>query len=51
VWFKNVINAYALQKMEEAGKHINTFKERLRYSYWVGYLKERGINIHFFKSL
>ena len=31
--------------------NINTFKERLRYSYWVGYLKERGINIHFFKSL
>ena len=30
VWFKNVINAYALQKMEEAGKHINTFKEDLR---------------------
>ena len=24
VWFKNVINAYALQKMEETGKHINT---------------------------
>lgn len=31
--------------------NINTFKERLRYSYWVGYLKERGVNIHFFKSL
>ena len=30
VWFKNVINAYTLQKMEEAGKHINTFKEDLR---------------------
>ena len=29
VWFKNVINAYALQKLEEAGKHINTFKEDL----------------------
>ncbi|MFR8904772.1 MAG: hypothetical protein ACLVHS_13360 [Blautia wexlerae] len=30
MWFKNVINAYTLQKMEEAGKHINTFKEDLR---------------------
>lgn len=30
VWFKNVINAYTLQKMEEAGKHINTFKEDIR---------------------
>ena len=30
VWFKNVSNAYALQKMEEAGEHINTFKEDLR---------------------
>ena len=29
VWFKNVINAYALQKLEEAGKHINNFKEDL----------------------
>ena len=25
-----MINAYTLQKMEEAGKHINTFKEDLR---------------------
>ena len=30
VWVKNVSNAYALQKMEEAGEHINTFKEDLR---------------------
>ncbi len=30
VWFKNVINAYALQKMEEEGQHINTFKEDLK---------------------
>lgn len=30
---------------------IKTFKERLQYSYWVGYLKERGIDIHFFRSL
>ena len=30
VWFKSVINAYALQKMEEEGQHINTFKEDLR---------------------
>lgn len=30
VWMKNVINAYALQKKAEAGKHINTFKEDLR---------------------
>ena len=30
VWFKSVINVYALQKMEEEGQHINTFKEDLR---------------------
>ena len=30
VWFKNVINAYALQKMKEEGQHINTFKEDLK---------------------
>ena len=30
VWVKNVSNAYALQKMEESGEHINTFKEDLR---------------------
>ena len=30
VWFKNIINAYVLQKMEEEGQHINTFKEDLR---------------------
>ena len=30
IWIKNVINAYALQKQAEAGKHINTFKEDLR---------------------
>ena len=30
VWFKNVINAYVLQKMEEEGQHINTFKEDLK---------------------
>lgn len=29
VWIKNVVNAYELQKLEEAGKHINTFKEDL----------------------
>ena len=30
VWFKNIINAYVLQKMEEEGQHINTFKEDLK---------------------
>ena len=30
VWIKNVVNAYELQKLSEAGKHINTFKEDLR---------------------
>ena len=30
VWFKNIINAYVLQKMEDEGQHINTFKEDLR---------------------
>lgn len=27
VWMKNVINVHKLQMMEEAGEHINTFKE------------------------
>lgn len=30
IWFKNVVNAYELQKLEEAGKHINTFREDLK---------------------
>lgn len=30
VWFKNVLNVYKLQKMDEAGMHINTFKEDLK---------------------
>ena len=30
VWFKNIINAYVLQKMEEEGQHINTFREDLK---------------------
>lgn len=30
VWMKNVTNAYVLQKKEEAGMHLNTFKEDLR---------------------
>jgi arabinogalactan oligomer/maltooligosaccharide transport system permease protein len=30
VWIKNTVNAYNLQLMDEAGKHINTFKEDLR---------------------
>ena len=30
VWMSNVIHAYRLQLMEEAGEHINTFKEDLR---------------------
>lgn len=30
VWIKNVTNAYVLQKKEEAGMHLNTFKEDLR---------------------
>ncbi len=30
---------------------VQTFVERLRYSYWVGYIKERGINIHFFRNI
>ncbi|MDO5337811.1 MAG: sugar ABC transporter permease [Eubacteriales bacterium] len=29
VWIRNVVNAYELQKLEEAGKHIKTFKEDL----------------------
>ena len=29
-WMKNVVNVYELQKLAEAGKHINTFKEDLR---------------------
>lgn len=29
VWIRNVVNVYTLQKMEEAGKHINTFTEDL----------------------
>lgn len=29
VWLKNTINVYQLQKMEENGEHINTFKEDL----------------------
>lgn len=27
VWMRNVVNVYELQKLEEAGKHINTFRE------------------------
>lgn len=30
VWMRNVVNAYRLQLMEEAGEHINTFKEDLK---------------------
>lgn len=30
VWMRNVVNVYELQKLEEAGRHINTFKEDLR---------------------
>lgn len=30
VWIKNVVYAYELQKLDEAGKHINTFKEDLK---------------------
>ena len=30
--------------------NINTFKERLRYSYWVGYLKERGLTYIFSRA-
>lgn len=30
VWVKNTINVYKLQKLDEAGKHINTFREDLR---------------------
>jgi arabinogalactan oligomer/maltooligosaccharide transport system permease protein len=29
VWLKNIVNVYALQKMEEAGQHIKTFREDL----------------------
>ncbi|MDO4306052.1 MAG: sugar ABC transporter permease [Eubacteriales bacterium] len=39
VWMKNVVNAYALQKKAEAGKHINTFKEDLHS------LKEENFHI------
>lgn len=27
IWFRNVVNCYKLQKMAEAGEHINTFKD------------------------
>lgn len=30
---------------------IKKFEERLRHSYYVGYLKEHGLNIHFFNGL
>ncbi len=30
VWIKNVINVYKLQKMEENGEHINTFREDMK---------------------
>ncbi|MDO5538908.1 MAG: sugar ABC transporter permease [Eubacteriales bacterium] len=29
IWMKNIVNVYKLQKLEEAGEHINTFKEDL----------------------
>ncbi len=29
IWMKNIVNVYKLQKMEEAGEHINSFKEDL----------------------
>lgn len=29
IWMRNIVNAYQLQKMEETGEHINTFKEDL----------------------
>jgi arabinogalactan oligomer/maltooligosaccharide transport system permease protein len=29
VWLKNIVNVYTLQKMEEAGQHIKTFREDL----------------------
>ncbi len=29
IWMKNIINVYRLQKMDEAGEHINTFREDL----------------------
>ncbi len=30
VWMRNVVNVYRLQLMDEAGEHINTFREDLR---------------------
>lgn len=39
VWIKNVVNAYALQKKAEAGKHINTFREDIHS------LKEENFHI------
>ena len=30
VWMKNMMNVYKLQKMDEAGEHINTFEEDLK---------------------
>ncbi len=29
VWMRNIVNVYRLQKMEESGEHINTFREDL----------------------
>ncbi len=29
IWMKNIVNVYRLQKMAEAGEHINTFREDL----------------------
>lgn len=39
VWIKNVVTAYELQKAEEGGRHINTFKEDLHS------LKEENFHI------
>ena len=36
VWVKNIVNAYRLQLMEEAGEHINSFREDL-----VSYKEEK----------
>ena len=36
IWIRNVVNVYELQKMAEAGKHINTFKEDM-----VAYKEEK----------
>lgn len=30
LWMRNIINVYKLQKLEEEGKHINTFREDCR---------------------